>query len=459
MAADFSGPLLTAFRIEYSRFEGAIRTAFEHGSDTIVLERLGERLDEFMQLVHEHFQIFDPAEFQTIVVNLTAMQSDFLAWAYTQRSVSSIARFLGVHRHTVKRCLVDYGIVAADDPADPRTSSDQATHSEPTESDELLDPTLPIPSSFPSDLRNSLPQPVSTALRTDLTNDDIDHLLIVLRSHYHRAGLSVLDGMLRALGHRIGRNRLRQALLRVDPVRRVFERIRIRRREYKVAGPNALWHHDGQHGKHVHNIRIERLWVDVTAQVGAKWADYFTALELHHGLDINNPHHIWLLHRLFLDYINFDLTFFVKAWNEHKISLRTGPRRSPADMFGFDMLIHGVRGDAPADIINSDEELEVYGLDWEALQEDDLRTSHATNNPLSEGWSSWLGRTGPPEHLNEVNVESPQIGNQEGFLLLALSHTLPPLRYTGYVTQEQLMNRWVVGLATSTALFRTDFIG
>jgi hypothetical protein len=32
-------------------------------------------------------------------------------------------------------------------------------------------------------------------------------------------------------------------------VRRIFERIRIRRREYRVLGPNSLWHHDGQHGE------------------------------------------------------------------------------------------------------------------------------------------------------------------------------------------------------------------
>ena len=46
-------------------------------------------------------------------------------------------------------------------------------------------------------------------------------------------------------------------------------------------------------------MRIERLWVDVTAQVGAFWADMFTTLELQHGLDINNIHHIWLLHFYF----------------------------------------------------------------------------------------------------------------------------------------------------------------
>jgi hypothetical protein len=57
--------------------------------------------------------------------------------------------------------------------------------------------------------------------------------------------------MLLRLGHRIPREQLCQSLVRVDPVQRVFERIHIRRHVYSVPGPNALWHHDGQHGKKI----------------------------------------------------------------------------------------------------------------------------------------------------------------------------------------------------------------
>lgn len=126
-------------------------------------------------------------------------------------------------------------------------------------------------------------------------------------------------------------------------------------------------------------------------------------------------------------------------------------------MYGFDMIVHGVRGDTPTDTITSEEELEVYGLDWEALQDDTLRASHAANNPLSEGWTSWIGRTGPPEHLNEVSLESPNIGDQDQLLLATLVHTLPTLDYTSIVTHEQLVNRWVIGLATAVGLFNADF--
>ena len=95
----------------------------------------------------------------------------------------------------------------------------------------------------------------------------------------------------------------------------------------------------------VHNIRIERLWVDVMAQVGAFWAEIFTQLKLRFGLDINNVHHIWLLHHLFLSSINQQLAFFAESWNQHCIQIRDSPNRSPADLFGFDMFVHGVHGD------------------------------------------------------------------------------------------------------------------
>ena len=105
----------------------------------------------------------------------------------------------------------------------------------------------------------------------------------------------------------------------------------------------------------VHNVRIERLWVDVTAQVGATWGNMFTVLELRHGLDINNPNHIWLLHLIFLPTINMSLKFFAEAWNEHQIQIRGGPNRSPSDMFYFDMLVHGVRGESLTDMMDDDE--------------------------------------------------------------------------------------------------------
>jgi hypothetical protein len=94
---------------------------------------------------------------------------------------------------------------------------------------------------------------------SSIIDDELDSLLFRLRQHYRRAGLSMFDGMLRRLGHHVPRARIRQSLLRIDPVQRVFQRITIRRRTYSVPGPNSLWHHDGQHGQQVSLFLIPEL--------------------------------------------------------------------------------------------------------------------------------------------------------------------------------------------------------
>lgn len=157
----------------------------------------------------------------------------------------------------------------------------------------------------------------------------------------------------------------------------------------------------------IHNVRIERLWVDVTNQVGATWSARFTNLELQHAFDINNVSHIWLLQYLFLPIINNQLNFFTDTWNQHRIQIRRGPNRSSADMFTFDMYANGIRGDQlPQEENLSPEELEVFGVDWEGLEDRALLDAQRSNNASTEGAGTWLN-TGPPQHLNEVQVEPP----------------------------------------------------
>lgn len=189
---------------------------------------------------------------------------DFLAWAYTQRSVTGIARFLHLDRSVVRSALLEYGLAqpqenpfrdhASSSPSPPATPT-QGTVTPPSQlpeitDDDLLDPTLPMSEPFPEGFGSQTVHPVSyTAPLSTMSDEELDNLVVHLRSHYRRAGISMLDGMLRRLGHHVQRERIRQSLTRIDPVQRVFERIRIRRRTYSVPGPNSLWHHDGQHGR------------------------------------------------------------------------------------------------------------------------------------------------------------------------------------------------------------------
>ncbi|KAJ7714981.1 hypothetical protein B0H16DRAFT_1340317, partial [Mycena metata] len=110
--------------------------------------------------------------------------------------------------------------------------------------------------------------------------------------------------------------------------------------------------------------------------------------------------------------------FFAQSWNQHRIQIRGGPNRSPADMFVFNTLVHGVRGNQlPAEEeIMDEEELEVYGINWAGLRNDTLLESQQANNPTSEGATSWVGRVGPPplSDLSNVVVEPPPGLLQEG---------------------------------------------
>ncbi|KAJ7020748.1 hypothetical protein C8F04DRAFT_973698 [Mycena alexandri] len=463
------GELLDAFRSHYHRFQTSVTAITQNPTDSVVIARLGDDLDEYARLVQEHSGIFNPAEFALIQTSRPGrppigIDPDFLRWAYSQRSTASVHRFLGVSRSTVRSALLRHDIATPQaNPFPTRTTSlDDTPLANPVQ-DDLLDPDLPIPAQLPSDVEDmaATDAPISsyTGPLSDLSDEDLDILLLRLRSHFRRAGLAMLDGMLRRLGHRVQRERVRQSLLRIDPVHRIFERIRIRRRIYSVAGPNSLWHHDGQHGMNffsfchpfrplnVHNVRIERLWVDITAQLGATWSERFTLLELRHGLDINNIAHIWLLHFLFLATINSQLAFFAQSWNQHRIQIRHGPNRSPSDMFVFDMLVNGVRGNQlPPEEEMDEEELEVYGIDWAGLQDDTLLASQRANNSMGEGATSWVGRVGPPPlaDLSSVVVEPPagvfEDGEDVG-LYNAVVHLL------GSADDEDCVSLWTHALA------------
>jgi len=191
---------------------------------------------------------------------------DFLRWAYAHRSTTGISRFLHVGRNTVRRALLEYGI--ADPQENPFRAGLEAEEREDEDEafilqrDDLLDPNISPPSTLPTELQSAAANTLThnpqnapvvsfTGPLSTLPDDTLDDLIIRLRSHFHRAGISMLDGMLRRLGHRLPRERIRESLMRVDPVQRVFQRIRICRRVYSVPGPNSLWHHDGQHGQHI----------------------------------------------------------------------------------------------------------------------------------------------------------------------------------------------------------------
>ncbi|CAB5205585.1 unnamed protein product [Rhizophagus irregularis] len=90
--------------------------------------------------------------------------------------------------------------------------------------------------------------PDDLASYTEITNEQLDDLIRDLRAEHPFFGQVLLMGSLRSLGIRIPRQRLRESLQRIDTfgVLNRWSSI-IPRRVYSVAGPNCLWHIDGNH--------------------------------------------------------------------------------------------------------------------------------------------------------------------------------------------------------------------
>ena len=128
----------------------------------------------------------------------------------------------------------------------------------------------------------------------------------------------------------------------------------------------------------MHNIRIERLWIDVFLGFGGKWKELFELLELRYPLNPDLDAHLWLLHYLFVEAINYDSTVWASTWNNHTISSRTETYRTPTYMYTHGMVYSGFRGifariasDDP-----TDDPGDAYGIDWDDLEDNRVREHH-----------------------------------------------------------------------------------
>ncbi|KAF5331773.1 hypothetical protein D9758_018551 [Tetrapyrgos nigripes] len=512
--------LVLSFRTYSAEFDHIVRQVLGNpGADTFQLRQLSEDLEEFRSLVHLYReQVLDQEEYALLVRNIIHMQHDvqqrhdvvlqashhgrpllvetvttnqrgrpcteinpgFLDFAYRHRSTSGISRFLHVGRRTVRRRLLQLGIAQPGQNPFPSDEVDTMLDGDSEGSgskDDLLDPQQRVP-----DDTASSSAPNARSYLSSLSDNELDELIISLGIHYRRAvpgpnalwhhdgqhglirwGIVIhgyIDGYSRLVtGLRASNNNYADTVLHLflqaAAVYGVPSRLRGDHGTENLRVAAWMEYHNGQRrgsyiwGQSVHNVRIERLWVDVTAQVGQSWHDFFTDLEMHHGLDINNDNHRWLLHYLFLPIINQELSFWAESWNNHRIQIRDGPNRSPIDMFGFDMFMHGFRGH---DLNLNQAELEVYGVDWEALRSEGILRSQADNNPsqLHEtGDSAFIEQTHLPTNLNFVHVEAPQ-GIMTPEQLYHLEASVSPWRGGGRL--EDLQAQWLTALVCARSL-------
>ena len=81
-----------------------------------------------------------------------------------------------------------------------------------------------------------------------LSNEDLDSILLHLVNEYPTCGVRMLMGHLRRMSVMVTRARLRESLLRIDPVHGFVRQLHTtQRRTYSVRNANALWHIDGLH--------------------------------------------------------------------------------------------------------------------------------------------------------------------------------------------------------------------
>jgi hypothetical protein len=157
----------------------------------------------------------------------------------------------------------------------------------------------------------------------------------------------------------------------------------------------------------IHNTRIERLWYDVTSGFGAKWKDFFVALEHNDGLNPSFPSHIWLVHFLFRTAIDEDAQQWAAAWNCHRMQIRGERSRSPEDMFMAGILQRGAQGLdlRPSANLNEDiGDVHQYGVDWGAHRDRRLMQHLHEHNP---GDNQAADSFRLPEHMARVECEPP----------------------------------------------------
>ncbi|KAG0708409.1 hypothetical protein DFH29DRAFT_979392 [Suillus ampliporus] len=153
----------------------------------------------------------------------------------------------------------------------------------------------------------------------------------------------------------------------------------------------------------VHNICIERLWVDVTSGFGQKWKDLFQTLEARDRLNVNSDAHLWLLHFLFLLMINDDAGQWAAAWNSHVLGQRGEPHRSPQHMFIQGIIEHEHRLGIPPEDDTVVDNINSYGIDWDDIDNSHLRSHHDTHNsPDKDGTNPFVSNQ--PTHLSNIEV-------------------------------------------------------
>ena len=85
---------------------------------------------------------------------------------------------------------------------------------------------------------------------SDINDHDLDGLVSQFVVTFPNAGQNTLAGYLQSCNLHMQRHRIRNSMARVDPWGvELRTRSILHRREYRVRGPNSLWHIDSNHAQ------------------------------------------------------------------------------------------------------------------------------------------------------------------------------------------------------------------
>ena len=164
-------------------------------------------------------------------------------------------------------------------------------------------------------------------------------------------------------------------------------RIRTDHGTENIAMAEWLLNHHGVHknpvitGKSVHNQRIERLWVDLSATATSHFVNLFYYMESIDILDPDNEVHLYALHFVYLQRINNCLTLFQEHWNHHP--MRTIQNKSPLQMWTESFYTMTSSSREPVDLLQRTSLENDYGIDDEGPIPD-LQTHNHVVVPRSD---------------------------------------------------------------------------
>lgn len=152
------------------------------------------------------------------------IDQNFLQFALQHRGPVFLAELFQCSSRSVRRRAIDYGLVDRGMPVHTNILNDNGTT---------------------TNIHTSSSRPVST-----MTDGELDAHIGKILDIFPTFGRRMIAGHLQAAGHNVPRGRIQESNSRVHGPSGIFGQRQITRKTYKVAGPNSLWHHDGQHGTH-----------------------------------------------------------------------------------------------------------------------------------------------------------------------------------------------------------------